>query len=498
MVANKEHLKKLSDRFWRLNNLYWIVDKNGKKVRFHVTREQLHYFDHEHTRNLILKARQLGFTTLKCIMQVDSAIFESKRCAMIAHTLPDARRLFREKVKYAYDHLPDIIKQANPVIIETKEELVFKKGGSVSVSTSFRGGTLQSLHVSEFGKICVKYPEKAREIITGAFEALGVDGIGTLESTAEGRQGRFFDISQEAEKLALSGKELTKQDFKFFFYSWWQLPEYVMPVQPLPERLINYFEQLEHKHGIKLTDEQKSWYYGKEKTLGADMKREYPSLPKEAFEQSVEGAYYAKQFAQLYAKGLIADELPSNDHALVDTYWDLGVSDSTTIWFIKKVGERYQVIDCYSNSGEGLNHYLGVLQKRGYNYGRHVAPHDVDNRTLGAKDAKSLRDQAFEGYVVDGERLSINFEVVKRTSSVNTDIEMVRQILPLCEFDAVRCDDGIKALENYKKDWNEKAGMWRDKPLHDWSSHYADAFRYFAVYQSKPKPVTHTSITMSF
>jgi len=491
-------LDKLADRFYRLNNLYFITDKNGKKVKFKMTAEQLDYFDKEHNRNVILKARQLGFTTEKCIMQVDSAIFESKRCAMIAHTLPDARRLFREKVKYAYDHLPDIIKQANPVIIETKEELVFKKGGSVSVSTSFRGGTLQSLHVSEFGKICVKYPEKAREIITGAFEALGVDGIGTLESTAEGRQGRFFDISQEAEKLALSGKELTKQDFKFFFYSWHQMPEYQMPVQPLPERLINYFYKLEHTHGIKLTDEQKSWYYGKEKTLGADMKREYPSIPSEAFEQSVEGAYYAKQFAELYAKGLIADELPDNKHAAVDTYWDLGVSDSTTIWFIKKVGERYQVIDCYSNSGEGLNHYLGVLQKRGYNYGRHVAPHDVENRTLGSHDAKSLRQQARDGYTVDGVHISINFEVVKRTTSVNTDIEMVRQILPLCEFDAVKCDDGIKALENYKKDWNEKAGMWRDKPLHDWSSHYSDAFRYFAVYQTKPKPVTHTSITMSF
>ncbi len=155
-------LDKLKDRFYRLNNLYWITDKNGKKVKFKMTPEQLDYFDREHNRNLILKARQIGFTTEKCIMQVDSALFESKRCAMIAHTLPDARRLFREKVKYAYDNLPEIIKQANPVIIETKEELVFKKGGSVSVSTSFRGGTLQSLHVSEFGKICVKYPEKAR------------------------------------------------------------------------------------------------------------------------------------------------------------------------------------------------------------------------------------------------------------------------------------------------------------------------------------------------
>lgn len=489
------NLAKLKDRLFRLNHLYYITDKNGKKVRFKMTPEQLAYYEGEHTRNVILKARQLGFTTEVCIIQLDAALFESSRCAMIAHTLFDAKRLFREKVKYAYDLLPDVIKAANPVVIETKEELVFEKGGSVTVSTSFRGGTLQRLHVSEFGKICAKYPEKAREIISGAFEALGIDGIGTLESTAEGRQGYFFNISQEAEKLHLANKELSKQDFKFFFFSWWRNPEYAMPAQVLPERLERYFYELEHKHGIKLTDEQKSWYYGKEKTLGADMKREYPSIPKEAFEQSVEGAYYSKQFADLYAKGLIAEKLPGNAHAPVDTYWDLGVSDSTTIWFIKKVGERYQVIDCYSNSGEGLNHYLEVLHKRGYSYGVHVAPHDVDNRTLGSHDAKSLKQQAREGYVINGVKMSINFEVVKRTTSVNTDIEMVRQILPLCEFDAVKCDDGIKALENYKKDWNEKAGMWRDKPLHDWSSHYADAFRYFAVYQSKPKPAKNLKIT---
>lgn len=489
------NLAKLKDRLFRLNHLYYITDKNGKKVRFKMTPEQLAYYEGEHTRNVILKARQLGFTTEVCIIQLDAALFESSRCAMIAHTLFDAKRLFREKVKYAYDLLPDVIKAANPVVIETKEELVFEKGGSVTVSTSFRGGTLQRLHVSEFGKICAKYPEKAREIITGAFEALGIDGIGTLESTAEGRQGYFFNISQEAEKLHLANKELSKQDFKFFFFSWWRNPEYAMPAQVLPERLERYFYELEHKHGIKLTDEQKSWYYGKEKTLGADMKREYPSIPKEAFEQSVEGAYYSKQFADLYAKGLVAEKLPDNAHAPVDTYWDLGVSDSTTIWFIKKVGERYQVIDCYSNSGEGLNHYLEVLHKRGYSYGVHVAPHDVDNRTLGSHDAKSLKQQAREGYVINGVKMSINFEVVKRTTSVNTDIEMVRQILPLCEFDAVKCDDGIKALENYKKDWNEKAGMWRDKPLHDWSSHYADAFRYFAVYQSKPKPAKNLKIT---
>lgn len=83
-----EHLKLLRDRFWRLNNLYWITDKNGKKVRFRMTQEQIDYFQGMHTRNIILKARQLGFTTLVCIVQLDAALFEAAKCALISIPMP--------------------------------------------------------------------------------------------------------------------------------------------------------------------------------------------------------------------------------------------------------------------------------------------------------------------------------------------------------------------------------------------------------------------------
>lgn len=490
------HKKRLKDKKWRLNNLYFITDKYGKKVRFRMNDEQLAYYDQEHEKNIILKARQLGFTTEMCIIQLDSALFEAKKCALIAHTLHDAKRLFREKVKYAYDHLPEIIKNTNPLIIETKEELVFNRGGSVTVSTSFRGGTLQRLHVSEFGKICAKYPDKAREIVTGAFEAVPLNGKLTLESTAEGRQGYFYEYCQIAEKLKLANKDLTAQDWRFFFFAWWQNKDYSMPPEPIGERLQGYFDSLQAKHGISLTDGQKTWYQAKERTLGEDVKREYPSLPSEAFEQSIEGAYYAKQFTWLYANNRITS-LPDNDHLPVSTYWDLGVSDSTTIWFIKQVGDEYHVIDYYENSGEGLNHYLQVLKDKGYHYDRHIAPHDIDNRQLGANRAKSLRELAYDGYEIDGQMYGISFDVVPRTSNVNNDIETVRQVLMKCCFD-VRCEDGIKALESYRKEWNDKLGVWRDRPLHDWSSHGADAFRYFAVYQTQNHTPLTTTLRMSY
>lgn len=480
-----EHMKRLRDKTWRLNNLYFITDKRGKKVRFRMTTEQIEYYEGIHTRNIILKARQLGFTTEQCIIQLDAALFESAKCALIAHTLNDAKRLFREKIKYAYDNLPAEIRLANPARNDAAGELVFAKGGSLYVSTSFRGGTLRYLHISEFGKICAKYPEKAREIVTGAFEAVAADCFVTIESTAEGRAGYFFDYCQIAEKLALQGVPLSTLDWKFFFFSWWKNPEYTLESdQPLPTRLVDYFAELQAKHGIHLTDGQKAWYHAKEKTLGDDMKREYPSIPAEAFQQSVEGAYYAKQFAKIYAEGRLG-QLPDNSHLPVHTYWDIGVGDSTSIWFVREVGAEYHIIDYYENSGEGLRHYMKVLKDRGYTYGEHWGPHDIDNREFGS-DAKSRRQLAREGYEIDGEKYSMRFNVVPKIG-VDEGIEQAREILPHCYFDEAKAEKGVLCLESYRKEWNDKLGCWKDKPLHDWTSHGSDAFRYFAVAVSRRK-----------
>lgn len=482
MLSNKRR-ELLKNRFWRLNNLYFVEDKNGKCVRFKMTPEQLEYFDGMHDRNVILKARQLGFTTEVCIIQLDLALFHHKHCALIAHTLPDAERLFRNKTKYAYDRLTDDVKQANKVSKETTSEIVFKKGGSVTVSTSFRGGTLYSLHVSEFGKICAKHPDKAKEIVTGAFEAVPLGGRITLESTAEGRSGYFYQYCQDAEKLKLQGKTLNPLEWKFFFFSWWKNSEYQIPATEISERLKEYFSDLKVKHNIHTTPEQQSWYASKEKTLGDDIKREYPSIPEEAFQQSVEGAYYKKQFKFLYANDRVG-ELPSNDHLPVMTFWDLGVSDSMAIWFIRKISDEcYQIIDYYENSGEGLRHYFKVLKDKGYTYSKHYAPHDIKNRSL-TGDAKSRLDIAKEGYEIEGEIYSVRFEVVE-SIGVMDGIEQTREILKFCEFDETKCEEGISHLESYRKEWDDKKGCWKDKPLHDHTSHGADAFRMFGVAMNK-------------
>ncbi|MNC56132.1 hypothetical protein D3C75_1057070 [compost metagenome] len=124
-----------------------------------------------------------------------------------------------------------------------------------------------------------------------------------------------------------------------------------------------------------------------------------------------------------------------------------------------------------------------MLKDRGYKYSKHYAPHDIKNRSL-TGDAKSRLDIAKEGYEIDGEIYSVRFEVVE-SISVMDGIEQTREILKYCEFDETKCEEGISHLENYRKEWDDKKGCWKDKPLHDHTSHGADAFRMFGVAMNK-------------
>jgi hypothetical protein len=481
LLSISEIADALCYKWFRLNTLYFIKDKSGKKVLFEPNYEQEQFYLGMRGRDIILKARQLGFTTFKMISDLDECLFTKNFSAgCICHNLDDAKDIFRNKIKFAYQSITigqreifEAVGYRLPLPVNDKDNgYVFDNGSSIKVSVSYRGGTLQSLHVSEFGKICKKYPHKAKEIVSGAFESVGIDGDITIESTAEGREGYFYDYCERSQKQT----EHTKLDFKFHFFPWFFRDEYSME-GPISPALIQYFDDLEQRHNIELTDNQKAWYSGKWALLGDDMKREYPSLPSEAFSQSVEGAYYKQQMNKAFADGRVCKSL-GND-APVNTAWDIGVGDSCAIWFYQRIGNEIHFIDYYENSGEGLQHYMKKLHEKGYQYGNHYAPHDIGNREFG-NNAKSRKDSALEGVDIDGVRFRIRFEEVAR-KSIDDGIDNVRQILHRCIFDEEKCADGIKCLESYRKEWNDKLGCWRDTPLHDWSSHCADAFRYMAI-----------------
>jgi len=190
-------------------------------------------------------------------------------------------------------------------------------------------------------------------------------------------------------------------------------------------------------------------------------------------EQEIDGAYYAKQFRAISAEKRITN-VPIESTLPVHTYWDLGISDAMSIWFVQDMGKEQRIINYYENSGEGLVHYINYLHDfrnmYGFVYGEHYAPHDIQVREL--TTGRSRLETASS--------LGINFNLVPN-KSVADGIEAVRHVLPRCWFDAERCKDGINALRNYHKEWNERLNTYSDKPLHNWASHGSDAFRMFAI-----------------
>lgn len=288
----------LSNKSWRMENLYYITDKRGQKIKFKPNKVQREYRAAKHTRNVILKARQKGLTTEACVDALDDCLFTPNfHAGIIAHNLDDAEKIFTNKVKFAFDGLPGPIRAAREPRNDRAGELRFPNGSSISVSTSFRGGTLQKLHVSEFGKICAKFPEKAREIVTGAFNAVPLDGEINVESTAEGMDGYFFDMCEAAQLK--DPKALTPMDFKFHFFPWHEADEYRLnPIGiTIPDALKGYFARLKSDYGITLDEHQKAWYVKKYEEQGEDMAREYPSYPEEAFQGSGRPVFSQDQLA---------------------------------------------------------------------------------------------------------------------------------------------------------------------------------------------------------
>jgi hypothetical protein len=296
--AEVSRLSQFSDWRWRLNNLYWIVDKEGNRVQFNLNWAQANLFDEMHFMNCILKARQLGFTTFIQLFMLDACIFNANiRAGTIAHRLDDAKTIFRDKIKYPYDNLPDGLKNRVRKVSDSADELLLSNNSSIRVGTSLRSGTLQYLHISEYGKLCAQFPEKAREVRTGALNTVQAGQVVFIESTAEGQEGHFFDLCENARSKDRMQTTLTPLDFKFHFYPWWKNPDYVLVgAVVIGDDLRRYFEKLA-TGGIILSPEQQNWYAKKAETQLADMKREFPATAEEAFEASIEGAYYANEMA---------------------------------------------------------------------------------------------------------------------------------------------------------------------------------------------------------
>jgi phage terminase large subunit len=193
------------------------------------------------------------------------------------------------------------------------------------------------------------------------------------------------------------------------------------------------------------------------------------------WDSPVIGSYFGAAMRRADDEGRIT-RVPHEEMLPVETWWDLGVDDSMSIWFVQLNNREIRLIDYYENSGEGFAHYARVLngqhtgleRMKYYNYSRHLAPHDIKVRNMG-EDAKTRLEVA--------RGVGIKFETVKRVAHKEDGIEAIRTILSRCWFDKDKCKRGIGGLKGYKKEWNEKMMIYADRPVHDWTSHPTDSFQ---------------------
>jgi hypothetical protein len=207
-----------------------------------------------------------------------------------------------------------------------------------------------------------------------------------------------------------------------------------------------------------------------------------------SFEAAILGAYYGQEMRSAREEGRITG-IPYDAAAEVFTAWDLGIGDSTAIWFAQVVGREMRIIDYYEASGVGIDHYVKMLREKPYLYSSHILPHDAEAGELGT--GKSIRE------MLTG--LGVRQTTIAPRVGVDDGIQAARLFMRKCWFDKVKCKYGLEALTQYRREYDEKLKAFKTRPLHDWCSHAADAFRYLALAADKtarPKmqPIKYTSM----
>lgn len=188
-----------------------------------------------------------------------------------------------------------------------------------------------------------------------------------------------------------------------------------------------------------------------------------------SFDAAVEGSYYGQILNELEEKKHM-QEIPREELSRTFTAWDLGMGDSTSIWVAQLVGSEVRLIDYYENHGVGLDHYVKWIRDNDYEKSEHILPHDVRVRELGS--GKSRLEML--------EEAGLEIKIAPRMG-LDDGIQAVRRLLPRCWFNVPKVQTGLNCLRNYRRDYDEKRKIFYERPLHDWSSHGSDSFRYLAL-----------------
>ena len=193
-----------------------------------------------------------------------------------------------------------------------------------------------------------------------------------------------------------------------------------------------------------------------------------------SFEAQIPGAYFADQLQQAKDQNRVG-RIPIEPSLQVHTAWDLGISDSMSIWFFQAMGKEIRLVDYYESNGKGMEHYIQHLtqwaDRNGVIYGQHLAPHDIEVREL--TSGRSRKDVARD--------MGITFRTVQRPRTKIEGIQAIRRMFPRFWIDDERAEQGYACIASYHREWDEKHQRFRDQPVHDWASHGADALQTLAL-----------------
>jgi len=465
-IANK-----LLSKLWRLDNLYTIRDKNNIKQIMKLNSSQRRVLTKfKHNRKIILKSRQQGISTLYLAYYLDSCLFDPGYQAGIqSYGQEEATKLQKRALLMWDDMDPNIKQMYQLTLVSNNQKGMTFSNGSILKIGNFRGDTLQGLHVSELAKIAKKSPEKARELKTGAFESVSSSNKITIESTAEGQTGLFYDIWQKSANKLAQGRNLTLLDFQPIFLPWYDDPDCQLfdIDEPIEQATLEYLSTIK----ADLSHEQMQWLNQKLYALGDDFNQEYPATPELAFAQSLEGTYFHIQHRRLLREKRFGN-FPHVPGIEVHTGWDLGVNDEMVIIFCQIVDGRPRIINAYHNTGQGIEFYASILHslrdKYDYQYGWTILPHDIEVLEMGSG---MTRTQVMRKNGIS------RIRVLKRIKFMDS-IQVARNFIDMCEINESTASHVELSIQQYRKKYDKQIGAYLNTDVHDIHSNYMAALRY--------------------
>ena len=380
--------------------------------------------------NVLVMHRRFGKTVFAVNHMIKHALtcpLPRPRVALVAPTFSQAKRISWDYVKYYAGVIPGVS------FNETELRADFPNGGRIMLLSGENPDALRGIYLDlcVFDEYGMQNPRVWGEVVRPALSDR--EGAAIFLGTPNGHN-HFYEILTQAKHETEEGSD----------YWYWKI------AKASETQLVKDTELDAAKSQMTLEQYE----------------QEYEC----SFTAAIIGAYYGRLLVEAEDAGRIT-RVPYDPALPVHTAWDLGINDSTAIWFAQVYrGGAVNVIDYYENTGFGLDHYAEVLRQKDYHYGDHLAPHDIEIRELGS--GKSRMETAFS--------LGISFKVVSKMK-VADGINAARLLMPKCYFDRDKCHTGLEMMKQYRQEWDEKKKRFRDQPRHDYTSHAADAFRYLAI-----------------